>query len=86
MDSLVGGMTSYFQEQANQSLLTTLSVSPISTFTPSYESSANHDLIGYKSLIALSGDKNISVYKQYQDQNGGILVNGDQVKITISFL
>jgi hypothetical protein len=79
-------MSSYFQSEATKSLLTSLVVSPISDFTPSYESSSSHDTIGYKNLIALSGDANISVYKQYQDENGGILVNGDQVKVTLTFL
>ncbi len=84
--SLVGWFTNYLQTESNKSLLTTLVVSPISNFTPAYESPDNHDAIGYKSLIALSGDANISVYKQYQDENGGILLDGDQVKVTLTFL
>jgi hypothetical protein len=38
-------MTSYLQTAANQSLLTTLQVSPVADFTPAYESVANHDTI-----------------------------------------
>ena len=83
---LMGGMTSYLQTAANQSLLNTLQVSPVADFTPMYESAVNHDTVWYKTLIALSGDQNISVYKQYQDLNGWILMSGDEVKITTTFL
>jgi len=86
VSSLMGWMSSYLQTEATKSLVNSLVVSPISEFTPSYEASWTHDTVWYKNLIALSGDANISVYKQYQDVNGGILVNWDEVKVTLTFL
>ena len=51
---------------------------------PSYETLAA-DQIKYLPTSKLSGE-NVSVYKQYEDINGGILLDGDQVKITTTIL
>lgn len=51
---------------------------------PSYEN-LTKDQVKYLPISKLSGEK-ISIYKQYEDLNGGILSAGDQVKITIHIL
>lgn len=51
---------------------------------PVYETLST-DEIKYLPVSKLSGE-NISVYKKYEDINGGILKDGDQVKLTITIL
>jgi hypothetical protein len=51
---------------------------------PSYET-LTKDQIKYLPISKLSGD-NVSVYKQFEDLNGGVLRENDQVKITIHIL
>lgn len=51
---------------------------------PSYETLAANQ-IKYLPISKLTGE-NVSVYKQYEDLNGGILLEGDQVKVTTTIL
>lgn len=81
----VGGMSSSFQNLATDSLENQLSVSPIS-YLPTYEWTGTLDDIWYKSLLQLSGDASISVYKQYKDKNGWVLLSWDVVTITTTIL
>lgn len=61
------------------------SVAPIS-YVPSYESGLLLAEVWYKTLLQLSGDQSISIYKQYKDLNGGVLVDWDTVRVTTTIL
>lgn len=83
--SFVWWMANSFQNLAADSLSNQLTVAPIS-YIPSYEENSSLDDIWYKTLLQLSGDASLSVYKQYKDNNGGVLLSWDVVKITTTIL
>ncbi|MDD3263232.1 MAG: VCBS repeat-containing protein [Candidatus Absconditabacteria bacterium] len=83
--TFVSSMSNYSQQLAYDSLSDVFSVAPVS-YMPSYESGISLEKIGYRTLIQLSGNDSISVYKKYKDLNGGALLSGDIVKINTTIV
>ncbi len=84
-NSFVSLMSNYSQELANDQLLNNYTLSPIS-YIPSYEKELSQQDIWYKTLLQLSWNTNISIYKTYQDTNSWALLSWDNVKITTTVL
>lgn len=78
--ALISSVSDFTQELVYENLKDILSVSPVK-YVPNYESSLDLNSIWYRSLIQLSWNNSISIYKQYKDLNWWALLIWDVVKI-----
>jgi len=83
--SFVSAMSNYSQQLAYDSIKDVFSAAPVS-YMPSYESWISLDEIWYRTLLQLSWNESISVYKQYRDLNWWALLSWDKVKISTTIV